>query len=211
MKSNKYLITACLSIIILTSCKKSFLNQIQPSDGSLSQNVIFGSKIGADNAMTGIYYLFQRYALGQQNMYGLKTIQLNFDMRGNDLISDPGNWWLYENNWSDNTYGRIATATRTQQIWNLFYKAINNANAIILNVPNIPEAQTVKDQLIAEARALRAYSYFWLARIYQFTYSKDPNAPGVPIYTTPATSASNGNTRAPLKDVYALILSLIHI
>ncbi len=207
MKSNKYLITACLSIIILTSCKKSFLNQIQPSDGSLSQNVIFGSKIGADNAMTGIYYLFQRYALGQQNMYGLKTIQLNFDMRGNDLISDPGNWWLYENNWSDNTYGRIATATRTQQIWNLFYKAINNANAIILNVPNIPEAQTVKDQLIAEARALRAYSYFWLARIYQFTYSKDPNAPGVPIYTTPATSASNGNTRAPLKDVYALITS----
>ncbi|MDB5229279.1 MAG: hypothetical protein JWN76_84 [Chitinophagaceae bacterium] len=198
---------AGVSAIALTSCKKSYLDEVKPADGSLSENVIFGSKLGADNAMTGIYYLFQRYALGQQNMFGLKTIQFNFDMRGNDLISDPGNWWLYENNWSDNTYGRIATASRNSQIWNLFYKAINNANAIIKNVPSIPESQAVKDQLTAEARALRAYSYFYLARIYQFTYAKDPNAPGIPVYTEPATSSSNGNPRSSLKDVYALITS----
>ncbi len=61
--------------------------------------------------------------------------------------------------------------------------------------------------MIGEAKALRAYSYFWLARIYQFTYAKNPSAPGVPLYTEPATAASNGNPRAPLKDVYALIVS----
>ena len=197
----------CAGALVFASCSKKYLDDVQPSDGAVADNIIFGSKIGANNAMTGIYYLFQQYATGQQNMYGLKTIQFNFDMRGNDLISDPGNWWLYENNWSDNTYGRVATATRNAQIWNLFYKAINNANAIILNVPQIPEAQTVKDQLTAEARALRAYSYFYLARIYAFTYAKDPNAPGVPLYTTPATAASTGNPRSSLKEIYALITS----
>lgn len=179
---------------------------MKPADGTVSVTDVFNSKIGVDNALTGIYGIFQTYAFGRQNMYGLKTIQFNFDMRGNYLIADPSNWWLYENNWSDNAYGRIATSARDQQIWNLFYQAINNANAIIQGTPNIPESDLVKNQLIGEARALRAYSYFWLARIYQFTYAKDPNAPGVPVYTTPATPQSEGNPRFPLKDIYDLIV-----
>jgi len=209
MKATKFLIAISISAITLAACSKKYLDEVKPADGTLSDNVIFGSKIGVDNALTGIYNLFQQYipSTGRQNMYGLKTIQFNFDMRGDDLISDPSNWWLYENNWSDNTYGRIATSQRTLQIWNLFYKAINNANAIILNTPKIPEGDAVKNALIGEAKALRAYSYFWLARIYQFTYAKDPNAPGIPLYTEPATSSSNGSPRAPLKDVYDLITS----
>ncbi len=207
MRIQKLLIGVCISVITLASCSKKYIDQVKPADGSISDNVIFGSKIGVDNALTGIYGLFQTYINdnGRQNMYGLKTIQFTFDMRGNDLISDPSNWWLYENNWSDNAYGRIATSARNEQIWNLFYKAINNANAIILNTPNIPEADAVKNALIGEARALRAYSYFWLARIYQFTYAKDENAPGIPLYTEPATGASNGSPRASLKEVYDLI------
>lgn len=209
MRITKFLIAASLAVITFTSCSKKYIDEVKPADGSVSDVVIFGSRIGVENALTGIYALYQTYINnnGRQNMYGLKTIQFNFDMRGNDLISDPSNWWLYENNWSDNAYGRIATSARTEQIWNLFYKAINNANAIIVNTPNIPEGDDVKNQLIGEAKALRAYSYFWLARIYQFTYAKDPNAPGVPLYTEPATSASNGNPRASLKDVYDLIVS----
>ena len=210
MKKVKYLIIIIsAATLALSGCSKKYLDDIKPADGSLSDGVIFTSKTGVDNALTGIYYLFQQYVPddARQNMFGLKTIQFNFDMRGNDLISDPSNWWTYENSWTENTYGRIATATRDEQIWNLFYKAINNANAIILNTPNIPEGDAVKNALIGEAKALRAYSYFWLARIYQFTYAKDPNAPGIPLYTAPASSSSNGNPRASLKDVYDLITS----
>lgn len=207
MRLNSNLFLAVAGVITLGSCSKGFINDVKPSDGSLSQTIIFGSKIGVDNALTGIYQIMRDYipSGAQQNMYGWKTSQFNFDMRGNDLISDPSNWWLYENNWSDNNYGRIATANRNKQIWNLLYQVINNANAIILNVPSVPAAQAERDQYIAEAKALRAYAYFNLARIYQFTYAKDPNASGVPIYTEPATGISNGNARATLKNVYALI------
>ena len=124
MKLNKYLLITCLAggVLAASSCGKKFVDEVKPADGSLTGDVIFGSKTGVDNALTGVYYLMRNYASGQQNMYGIKTIQFNFDLRGNDLISDPGNWWLYENNWTDNGYGRIATSARNAQIWNLFYK-----------------------------------------------------------------------------------------
>lgn len=208
MRLYKYVMISCAGVIMLASCSKKYIDEVKPSDGSLSENIIFGSRAGVDNALTGVYYLMRNYASGQQNMYGIKTIQFNFDMRGNDLVANPSNWWLYENNWSDNTYGRIATASRNLQIWNLFYKVINNANAIIKNVPSVPNiSSAVQDTLIAEARALRGYAYFYLARIYQFTYAKDPTAAGVPIYTTPASGSSSGNPRSSLKDVYATITS----
>ncbi|MBE7172330.1 MAG: RagB/SusD family nutrient uptake outer membrane protein [Williamsia sp.] len=206
MKRNNIAIL-CAGVLLFASCKKDFLEEVKPAAGTITEDVIFDSKLGVDNALTGIYYIMRNYVSGQQNMYGWKTVQLNFDMRGNDLISDPSNWWLYENNWTDNTYGRITTAARNAQIWNLCYKVINNANAVIKNTPNLSEAQATKDQLIGEARALRGWGYFQLARIYQFAFAKDSTAPGVPIYTEPATPASTGSPRAPLNVVYNLITS----
>ena len=209
MKTLKYLIILATSVSVISSCSKEFIEDVGPVDGSVSDIVIFDSKIGVDNALTGIYGLFQSYipSSGRQNMYGLKTIQFNFDMRGSDLIADPSNWWLYENNWADNAYGRIATSGRTEQIWKIFYKAINNANPIIIKTAVIPESDAVKNQLIGEAKALRAYSYFNLARIYQFTYSKDINGPGIPIQTELTSSEVTGLPRASMKEVYDLIVS----
>jgi len=206
MKFKNYLVIAAASVVTLASCSKKFIDEVKPADGSISNEVVFSSKIGVNNALTGIYYNIRNYVTGQQNMYGWKTVQFNFDMRGNDLISDPGNWWLYENNWSDNTYGRVATASRTLQIWNLLYKTINNANAVIKNASMASDAsQTEIDRFVAEAKALRGWAYFQLARIYQFTYAKDINAPGIPVYTEPTSTTTTGNPRSPLKDVYALI------
>jgi len=206
MKFKKYLLIG-LSAIALSSCTKDYLNEPQPADGSVSDVLVFNSKVGVDNAMTGIYYLMRNYQGAQQNMYGWKTVQLNFDLRGNDMISDASNWWLYENNWSDNTYGRIATASRNTQIWNLCYKVINNANAIITNINKLPESDAVKNAFVAEARALRGWAYFQLARVYQFTYAKDINAAGVPIMLEATTATTTGKPRSSMKDVYAQVVS----
>lgn len=206
MKLKKYLIIG-LSVIALSSCTKEYLNEPKPADGSVSDVLVFNSKVGIDNAFTGVYYLMRNYQGSQQNMYGWKTVEFNFDMRGNDLIGDSGNWWLYENNWSDNGYGRIATSGRNAQIWNLCYKVINNANAIITNIGQLPESDAVRTNYVAEARALRGWAYFQLARVYQFTYAKDINAPGVPISLEPTTATTTGKPRSSMKDVYAQITS----
>ena len=209
MKLVKYILIAGAGALGLVSCSKNYINGVKPTDGSLSSAIILNSKIGVDNALTGIYENIRDYipSTGRQNMYGWKTSQFNFDMRANDVISDPANWWLYENAWTDNAYGRIATSARNLQIWALNYKVINNANAIIQGVPNIPEAQSIKDALLGEAKALRAWAYFNLARIYQFTYSKDTTAPGVPLYTEPSGSSTTGNPRAHMSAVYNQIVA----
>ncbi len=206
MKFKKYILIG-LSVFALSSCTKEYLNEPQPTDGSVSDILVFNSKVGVDNAMTGIYYTMRNWQGSTQNMYGWKTVQLNFDMRGNDMISDASNWWLYENNWSDNGYGRIATSGRNLQIWNVCYKVINNANAILANISKVPESDAVKNAYVAEARALRGWAYFQLARVYQFTYAKDVNAPGVPIMLDPTTAATSGKARSSIKDVYTQVLS----
>jgi hypothetical protein len=208
---SKYITTLFLlaGALCLGSCSKNFINSVVPTNGDITDNLIFTSQIGVDNAMTGIYETMRDYITpnGQANMFGWKTDQLNFDMRGNDLIAEPSNWFAFENNWVDDDFGRTSTSNRNLQIWSLCYKVINNANAIIQNVPSVPIGQSQKDADIAEARALRGWAYFNLARIYQFTYAKDTTAPGVPIYTVSSGAATSGNPRSPLSAVYQLVVS----
>ncbi|MBC9909555.1 RagB/SusD family nutrient uptake outer membrane protein [Chitinophaga varians] len=218
MKLSRTIITAVLSLLVLSACKKEFLNTPSPEDGNLTDNIIFSNKAGAESAMTGIYWIFRSENYngyggdpnnsGNLTCRGLQTTMFFYEVRGNDVFEGLRSWWRWETAWEENASGRIQTGSRTRQIWDMFYKAINNANAIIKYTPGITGASDAeKATLIAEAKALRAYSYFWLARSYQYTYAKNPNAAGVPLYTEPASKDSKGNPRAPLKEVYQLILS----
>jgi hypothetical protein len=56
--------------------------------------------------------------------------------------------------------------------------------------------------LIAEARALRGWFYFELAREFQYAYGKNPNAPGIPLYTNPASDTARGNPRGTLQQTF---------
>ncbi|NIG52050.1 RagB/SusD family nutrient uptake outer membrane protein [Chitinophaga sp. Cy-1792] len=215
MKKYLFKISILAAMLIMTeSCSKNYLNDIKAENGDLTSSILFTTKAGAVNALTGIYYILRSENYngyggdpnnsGNLTNRGLKTDQFFFDVRGNDIIPTTS-WWGNEYNWAENSYGRIATGSRTLQVWDMFYKVINNANAIIKNIGGVSDASDAdKAALSAEAAALRAYSYFWLARVYQFTYAKDANAKAVPIYTTPGIS---GNPRATMKEVYTLIVS----
>ena len=58
MKLFKYITYACLGALAFTSCKKSFLDGPSPENGDLTDNIMFTTKAGAENAMTGIYWIF---------------------------------------------------------------------------------------------------------------------------------------------------------
>lgn len=220
MKFSKYIIYGCLALLVMTSCSKDFLNDPSPEDGELTSNIIFSTKAGAENAMTGIYWIFRQEnynGYGGENLNGiealtnrgLQTTMFHFEMKGNDVLDVYAGtyWWGNEATWIDGYYTRADNGSRTYQIWDMFYKAINNANAIIQNIPDIEDANEAdKKALIAEAKAIRAYSYFWLARVYQHAYVKNPDAPGVPVYTQPATKEAEGNPRQPLRQMYEFMI-----
>jgi hypothetical protein len=53
---------------------------------------------------------------------------------------------------------------RAGQMWERFYQSIRNANIVIEKISDIPLTETEKNQLIGEARFLRAYCYYHIVR-----------------------------------------------
>ena len=125
------------------------------------------------------------------------------DVEGADIVMpDSGyNWFSTCCN-----YG-----SRNANYWNPYlryatpYRQIANCNTYIASFPEdaVDTAITFK---VAQAKALRAFSYQHLVFAYQFGYLKDPTAPCVPLVTEKTTDFAN-NPRASVEDVYALILS----
>lgn len=75
------------------------------------------------------------------------------------------------------------------------WQAVNRANQVITNVPNINMDSTLKNRLVAEAKMLRAYFYFNLVRIYG----------GVPIFDGLQTNYNI--PRNSVDEVYNFIIS----
>ena len=86
-------------------------------------------------------------------------------------------------------------------LWNQQFVLINSANVVIKNVPKIPGmSDAAKNSVIAEARFLRAFTYFNLVRYFG----------AVPLVTEPTESpdvAALQVSRTPVAEVYTQILA----
>ena len=85
--------------------------------------------------------------------------------------------------------------------WQVHYQAIADLNPAIKSMVDdklgTSVSQEVKDQLMAQAKFLRAFNYFWLVRIYG----------DVPLITETTDVIKEEITRAPVATVYDLIVS----
>ncbi|MFN2604324.1 MAG: RagB/SusD family nutrient uptake outer membrane protein, partial [Gemmatimonadaceae bacterium] len=83
-----------------------------------------------------------------------------------------------------------------ETVWKAAYFGINRANTVIERVPAIDMDPTRRDQVVAEAKFLRAVHYYILAGLFG----------GLPLKLTPTTSIEGGSlARASAKDTYAQI------
>jgi hypothetical protein len=81
---------------------------------------------------------------------------------------------------------------RITGVWSSHYGAINRANLVIQKVPQIKMSDALKNQLVAEARFIRALSYFNLVRLWG----------PVPLRLEPVTSLTElAAPRAPVAEV----------
>ncbi len=93
------------------------------------------------------------------------------------------------------------------QLWDVAYHRILTANIILNRLPEITGEQAKKNDLEAEVRFIRAWSYFMLVNVYAKPYEDATQASttiAVPLNT--ATSVENRQLkRATLADIYTLI------
>ncbi|WP_372937945.1 RagB/SusD family nutrient uptake outer membrane protein, partial [Seonamhaeicola sp.] len=103
---------------------------------------------------------------------------------------------------------RGASFRRVDFTWKFNYEIINYANVLIQGVDNSSDLdEATKKEFIAIGKVHRAFHYFQLALEFAPNYNNDRSIARIPIYTEPATGASEGNPPSPLSDVYNLILS----
>jgi hypothetical protein len=89
----------------------------------------------------------------------------------------------------------IAGSNAAGGAWGGLYQMITRANLVLARVPDITMDDTQKNQILAEAKFLRALGYFYLVRLYG----------DVPLVLTPEDQAALG-PRTPSADVFAQIV-----
>jgi starch-binding outer membrane protein, SusD/RagB family len=81
-------------------------------------------------------------------------------------------------------------------IWQAAYAGINRANSVIDRVPGVPMDETRRNQIVAEAKFLRALHYHWLAGLFG----------GVPLKLSETQSIAGATIpRATAQETYAQI------
>src|SRR5688572_18226487 len=93
----------------------------------------------------------------------------------------------------DNYHTQFATThPYIKGIWDAAYAGINRANSVITRVPAVPMDETRRDQIIAEAKFLRALHYYYLAGLFggvplKLTETQTIDEPALPRSTAAET------------------------
>lgn len=190
--NNTYIIkslgVALLSTTLLVSaCKKSFLDVDPQAQQPSSQ--FWTSADDATKAVNAIYANLRSWENVAFPALVIESVGSDEADKGS-TPNDATFWNLYD------TYTVTSTEGSLQSFWTGQYQNINLANQVITNIPAIEMDENLKARFIAEAKFLRALSYFRLVRAYG----------DVPLRISIPKDASEYNVPRAAKDqVYAQI------
>lgn len=189
-----------MAVMLFNSCSEEFLEEPKNTNG-VTADVVFSDRSIVESYVTGILRNFRRQ-YSTVDTGGLYALYFARSIKGNDLIQAPS-WYRFD-------YGhenREPNFRRTIFNWDYNYDQINQSNVLIQGVEQSELDDASKAEFVAVGKVLRAFHYFQLALEFAPNYNNDRSIARLPIYTEPATGASEGNAPSPLSDVYALILS----
>ena len=183
MNSMKYIFILTMGVILLTSCE-SFLDR-QPLDQITTGN-FYQTASDADLAVIAAYSAIQSINWHGKSWMILEIPTDNTTTGGNDPDFSPIDNFTIS---SDNV--------PNAEFWTEHYRLVTLSNQVLDNVPGIDMDVDLRNSYLAEARFLRAYSYFDLVRIYG----------GVPIIkNVPNIDSDLYIAKSEVDEVYAFII-----
>lgn len=216
--NNGYFVALLGSAMLLTtSCSDLDTNPSGStmSDGQLNE-VLAQDPSKLKSEVSGMYAnmieygaIAQRYGDVRHYDFGYASTMMMMDASGQDEPSQVSgyNWYNKPLRFVD----RTANSETTYFIWNQCYKNIKVANDVLKSV-DLENLSDVAKSYVGQAYAMRAFEYFTLIQLYQFTYKGHEDAAGVPLVTEKTTEAeANNNPRAAVKDVYKQIMDDLNI
>ncbi|MGL5682046.1 MAG: RagB/SusD family nutrient uptake outer membrane protein [Marinifilaceae bacterium] len=172
----KYLFSILLIVSSLTQSCDDFLN-VNP-EGEVTNDDLFKTYVGFEESLYGVYAYLATPSLYGQNL----THKVN-DVVGQYFIGR----WDKDPTFKLAVYNYMHQDTRVifDNIWNEMYKNISHVNNILINLETKqPDEMRLYNIYKAEALGLRAFMHFELLRLFCDNYSTNPDATGIPYYTT---------------------------
>ena len=208
----KRIYTIVAAAALIASCAD--FDQLQPQGGTLLADQVETSNEYApsrvDATFNGMYTklgapvsVFGGGSDGRPDDFGFIMIAFSGDLEAADVVTANSgyNWFsscgalTSRNGDYANPYIRYAAP----------YNEIATANEIISTLPSDSDDPVILQKL-AQARAIRAFSYLNLVPYFQFRYETSADLPCVPLVTEKTTNFTE-NPRASLKQIYDLILN----
>ena len=196
-----YIMTIGLGVLVTSSCKRELLNPAPQT--SVSDATAFDQPYRIANQVLSLYTALKSGALygGRYLVYG--------DIRGEDFLLEDPNLVTNADVWALNPTN---TANAVQGLWAQAYIVINNCNLFIdgmaakgTSVVGVPTGNAY----IAEARLIRAISYYSLLQYYARPFADGAGSkPGLPLRLTGIKAGGSSDlARSSVADVYAQVIS----
>ncbi len=211
MKKLKYLF-AIVAVAFFAGCSDNL--DVQPDGSILTEDqvkdVLANDPSKLQSEVNGLYSIMKAWPAttgsgDYQEDFGIPGIAAKLDHNGQDLVGDVTgyNWFSGEQDLTNRNF----TYRAPRVVWNQFYMQIRTANSIISKMDR-ETTDPVGKNYLGQALAVRAYDYFNLAQLFQFTYVGNQDKPAVPIVTDETTEAElTNNPRATVGEVYDLIVA----
>ena len=191
MKSHKtyhvikrYILLLVTGLGLMASCE----NYLEfPPESEIPQDQFFTTPEDAQAAVNAMYGYLRSWDISAFNYLILSSLP------GEDISkgSSPG-----DGSWANDydNFQHTKTQAQISDFWSSRYKGINLSNQVITNVPDIEMNEGVKKRMIAEARFMRAFHYYYLARAFG----------GVPLIRQ-VPAGPEGLVRTSLEETWAFI------
>ncbi|MCF2445665.1 RagB/SusD family nutrient uptake outer membrane protein [Dyadobacter sp. CY345] len=176
------------SLLLLPSaCQDSFLDT--DPQGQQSGDVFWQNEGDATKAVNAMYANLRSFGNTAFGAIAVESVGSDETEKGSSA-SDATFFNTYDNFSVGSTEGQLGA------FWSAQYQNINYANQVLDNVPAIEMTAALKDRYLAEAKFIRAYSYFRLVRAFG----------DIPLrLTVPAGTEEYNIPRTPKAEVYAAI------
>jgi hypothetical protein len=183
----KFIMVAAVAGLTVASCSTDFL-EVQPEGLPLEANY-YRNETEAKAGLIAVYDLMRKNSGGFENMITMFNAGSDDQFAGGGSSSDGAGIQSFSN------YS-INTNTMPDSFWSDYYRGIFRANVLLGKLPSVPMDDTQRARFTAETKALRAYYYFNLVRMFK----------NIPLILTPLSASEFYSvTQANPNDVYAQI------
>lgn len=198
---NSYLLskksfTILFIIVLLASCQKDFLEDKLRSDTSVE--FLYSNPQGLESAVVGLYTL-NRELYQDLSLNG--TYPLIPQAKSDLGVGITGEVSLFSRLLWGASLGDFGTQSGINAYWVRYYKIVDRANAIIQGAENLEDIdETRRNQILAEAKCMRANAYFILYRLFNNIFiTTEP--------TTPENAFNIVQDKSSEEEIFALLNS----